>query len=303
MFGLLCKIKLLLHYDCTSIKNKTFKIYMDDMKIINYIRDNFELILKIDDNFCNPPKDNQRNWILNRTLKETADNLVALNHLCKKFVNGAIRPKIESEQWSSDKAVYKDGKELIINNQQVMQSWELPYMREMAKIVSQTKGDILEIGFGMGISSTFIQEAGVRSHTIIECNDDVINFFNEWKKQYSDRKITLIKGKWQDVINKTLKFDGIFFDSYPVSEDEHTKYVIKDATFAQHFFETAYNHLHDGGIFTYYSSEINTVSRAHQRELFKYFKEITFTVCKPLFPPQDCTYWWADSMIAVKAIK
>lgn len=52
-----------------------------------------------------------------------------------------------------------------------------------------------------------------------------------------------------------------------------------------------------------YSNEIDTVSRAHQRELFKYFKEVTFKVCKPLSPPQDCNYWWADSMIAVRATK
>ena len=221
------------------------------MDRINCKRDNFELILNVDEYFCNPPKDNQRNWILDRTLKEAADNLVALNHLCKKFVEGSVRPEIESEAWSSDKALYKDGEELIINDQQVMQSWEAPYMREMAQIVSQTKGDVLEIGFGMGISATFIQEFGVKSHTIIECNDGVIDFFNEWKRQYPNKNITLIKGKWQEVIDKTSKFDGIFFDSYPLSEEEYAQYVIEDVTFAQHFFEVASKHLHSGGIFTY----------------------------------------------------
>lgn len=273
------------------------------MTALNYRNKSIALSLDIEDDFCTPPKANQRNWILNRTLKEAADNLSNLDDLCRKFVEGATRAEIENQSWRSKKANYKRGDELIIDDQQVMQSWETPYMREMAKVVSETKGDILEIGFGMGISATFIQEFGVRSHTIIECNDDVINFFNEWKKQYPDRKITLIKGQWQDVIKETSKFDGIFFDSYPLSEDEFAKYVIEDTTFAQHFFKAAHDHLHDGGIFTYYSNEIDTVGRPHQREIFKYFSELTFNVCRSLTPPPDCNYWWADSMVVVKAIK
>jgi len=273
------------------------------MNNIKCKRANFEVILSMQEDFCCTPKHNQKNWILNRALSETADDLTALNHLCKKFIEGSVRPEIKGAQWHAEKASYKNEKQLIIDNQQVMQAWEAPYMREMAEIVSKNKGDVLEIGFGMGISATFIQDFGVKSHTIIEYNDDVIKFYDEWRKQYPSENITLIKGKWQDVINKLPSFDGVFFDSYPTSEEEYVKYVIEDVTYARHFFEAAYDHLHKGGIFTYYSNEIDSVSRRHQREIFKHFSEITFKVCKPLFPPFDCNYWWADSMVVIKAVK
>ena len=131
----------------------------------------------------------------------------------------------------------------------------------------------------------------------------MINEFEAWKKNYPGRDIRIVYGKWQDVIDSLGEFDGIFFDTYPMSESEFTEYVINSVTFGEHFFEAAANHLEEGGIFTYYSNEIDSVSRRHQRALFEYFREISFSVCQPLLPPEDCNYWWADSMIVTKCIK
>ena len=56
----------------------------------------------------------------------------------------------------------------------VMHSWETPIMEKMAKWVCSNGGDILEVGFGMGIASNFIQKHNINSHTICEINPDVI---------------------------------------------------------------------------------------------------------------------------------
>ena len=40
------------------------------------------------------------------------------------------------------------------NEKEIMMEWETPIMKEHAKIVTENSGDILEIGFGMGICST-----------------------------------------------------------------------------------------------------------------------------------------------------
>src|ERR1044071_601009 len=34
-----------------------------------------------------------------------------------------------------------------------------------------------------------------------------------------------------------------------------------------------------------------------------YFRSFEVTVCRPLYPPEDCHYWFADSMVVVKAVK
>ena len=50
----------------------------------------------------------------------------------------------------------------------VMMDWEDPLMSASAAYVCENGGDILEIGFGMGISANYIQSHTINSHTIIE---------------------------------------------------------------------------------------------------------------------------------------
>jgi guanidinoacetate N-methyltransferase len=262
----------------------------------------FEVSLHInDDSFIATADPAQRNWVVTRAAEELADELEHLDAVARRFVGGSERQRIVDD-WAKSQARYDDT-QLIIDGQQVMQDWERPYMEAMSKVVTETHGDVLEIGFGMGISASYMQAMGVRSYTVIECNDGVMQQFEQWKARYPGRDIRLVPGKWQDVIDTLGLYDGIFFDTYPLSEEEFERFVIRDVTFAQHFFAAAARHLREGGIFTYYSNEIDSVSRRHQRALLEHFSSISFNVCRPLFPPPDCNYWWADSMVVTKAIK
>lgn len=262
----------------------------------------FSVSLNINDGkFISPPTASQRNWVVQRALDEFVDDLNHLDQVSKRFISGSKRAPI-LKNWDQSEAHYSDT-ELIIEGQQVMQEWERPLMKAMAEITSEAHGDVLEIGFGMGISATYIQECCVRSHTIVECNAAVTQAFAEWKMQYPSRDIQLISGKWQDVSEQLGDYDGVFFDAYPLSEKDFVEHVIDDVTFAEHFFSTASNCLRPGGVFTYYSNEIDSFSRRHQRELLKHFRSFTLSVVEDLAPPPDCNYWWADSMIVVKAVK
>ena len=101
----------------------------------------------------------------------------------------------------------------IINdsNGQVMMSWETPIMEKAAEYISHNKGDVLEIGFGMGICSSYIQSQGVNSHTIIEIHPQIIEKLNIWASNKSN--VTIIEGDWANTnINDT--YDGIFIDTY-----------------------------------------------------------------------------------------
>ena len=44
---------------------------------------------------------------------------------------------------------------------EVMMDWESPIMDKSAEFICHNKGDILEIGFGMGICADYIQAQGV----------------------------------------------------------------------------------------------------------------------------------------------
>ena len=260
---------------------------------------NFALEVQFkNDDFTEHTKASHRKWIINQVLNECAHELHHLTKASKKFVAGSKRLEIK-EEWSQSPAQY-DSSQLIIEGQQVMQDWEHPVMKAMADIVTETHGDILEIGFGMGISATYIQERGVKSHTIVEFNNDVIEAFKAWKEQYPDRDIKLIQGKWPDVEDQVQMYDGIFFDTYPTSEEELKSLLI--ASCIEDFYVGA-THLKEGGIFTFYTGEIDSLSRFTQRFLLKIFSSLTISIVDSLCPPEDCHYYIADSMVVVKAIK
>jgi guanidinoacetate N-methyltransferase len=64
----------------------------------------------------------------------------------------------------------------------IMHAWERPVMKELAKWACTNGGDIIEFGFGMGISASYIQQHNINSHTICERNPAVIKRLQKWAK-------------------------------------------------------------------------------------------------------------------------
>jgi guanidinoacetate N-methyltransferase len=112
------------------------------------------------------------------------------------------------------------GKEILLqdNKHQVMMEWEKPYMEACIDKL-QPKGDVLEIGFGMGYSATQIQKYKPKSHTIIEMDPTVIKRLKKWAKDHDN--IVIVEGTWQKEIHNLGKFDEIFFDDFPLKEPKN----------------------------------------------------------------------------------
>ena len=215
----------------------------------------FEILLDIkDEDYINPPREAQRNAVLNRAIKEFTADLNALNEQTQRFV-----PGVDVNHFAHDR------EKMSLDDDEIMEDWLIPVMETMARVIAEDGGDILEIGFGRGISADMIQKYPINSHTIIECNDTIVEIFEKWKNQYEGKDIRLVHGLWQDTIDSLGKFSGIFFHTYPLNEDEYMRYVHGSITFAEHFFAHASEHLIPGGAFTYFSNEINSLSREHQR--------------------------------------
>ena len=106
---------------------------------------------------------------------------------------------------------FEDDKIVTDDDREVMMSWEAPIMEKSAEYICQSKGDILEIGFGMGICSDYIQAQGVNSHTIIELHPEIIEKLKIWADDKSN--ITIIEGDWNSVSGLST-YDGIFIDTY-----------------------------------------------------------------------------------------
>lgn len=252
--------------------------------------------------FIDAPRPQQRHWVTNRAVDELVDQLRHLDITAPRYVGGRSRRMIDSDTWSGSSATYAGG-ELLIEDQQVMQDWEAPLMRRMAEVVAAGHGDVLEIGFGLGLSAGFIEECGVKSHTILELNAEVAETARAWAARRPDADIIIHEGSWQEQTQHLGIFDGVFWDAFPTSESEFDQYVLRDSTVAEAFFPFAATHLHPGGVFTYYTNESDSLSRRHQRSLLRYFSSFEVEVVRGLRPPDDCEYWWTDSMCVVRAVR
>ena len=111
-----------------------------------------------------------------------------------------------------------DGIEMQIGNHPqkvwVMHNAEKSLMERLADIATQNGGNILEIGFGMGLCSNRIQQnPKISKHTIIEVHPDIYKKALEWAVDKPN--VNILLGDWLDVIPhlKDIKFDGVLHDT------------------------------------------------------------------------------------------
>ena len=98
--------------------------------------------------------------------------------------------------------------------------------------VCQNKGDVLDVGFGMGFSANKMSELA-DSYTCIEINPQIYKQASEWSKGRPNTHIIL--GDWIEIIPSLgLTFDGIYFDTHndPNSHliEEYASMLSKEGT-------------------------------------------------------------------------
>jgi len=150
-----------------------------------------------------------------------------------------------------------DGDFLLDEKGSVVMSYvEHDVMKKSAEIITKNRGDILNIGFGLGIIDKYIQEYKPKSHTIIEINKSLVK---KMIKDGWDDKCNIICSDWKPVLDEyiknNIKFDGIYRDTFQYigssSLDDFDKNYISKL-------------LKPGGVFsTYTSLGINRLKQIH----------------------------------------
>jgi spermidine synthase len=116
------------------------------------------------------------------------------------------------------------------------------FAQKSAEIITQNGGNILEIGFGMGISSTFIINENITSYTCVEINDNIFSDAQNWS--IGKNNVSIINSDWEDFLLSTgLKFDAIFCDC--LEQDEFDS-----------FYEKSKRVLNNGAIISCYGSGV-----------------------------------------------
>jgi protein arginine N-methyltransferase 2 len=132
-----------------------------------------------------------------------------------------------------------DGRLLDEYGNAVMMEWERPIMKKSAELVCRNGGKVLNVGFGMGIIDSYIQEQNITEHWIIEPHKDV------YKKMFDDGwhlkpKVKILFGDWQWYFKYLPMFDGIYFDTW---EDNGGDFLMKVRSI-----------LKENGIFSYFNN-------------------------------------------------
>jgi protein arginine N-methyltransferase 2 len=148
---------------------------------------------------------------------------------------------IDYELIFTDNSIYRDRGNGTLEH--VMMDWEHPIMEKHAKLMSYPGADVLEIGFGMGISANYIQQNKPNSHTIVEIHPRIIERAREWAKDKVG--VRIIEGDWIDVVDKILEkpYNGIFFDSHADGNKKSFRELVVDKA------------IKPGGVFTYFNME------------------------------------------------
>lgn len=157
----------------------------------------------------------------------------------------------------------KDGRLLSEDGKAIMMDWESPIMEFQATHICGNGGDILNVGFGMGIIDSFIETYPINSHTIIEPHKDVITKIKRdgWlKKQH----VKVIFDTWQGVIQYLPQYDGIYIDTW-------------DEMFTG-FIEYSPNILKPGGILSFFNNPLDDDKGDHLPDEYRDFIYKNFDV-------------------------
>lgn len=131
------------------------------------------------------------------------------------------------KDYLATEAIYT-GDSLRIGDEFVMHEWERPLISRMVEDLKLTPDDrLLEIGFGMGISASILQEFGPAFHTIVEPHPQVLVQAERWKGGRAN--IQLHAGYWQQLDTGNQRYSAIFFDPFAddmeAVDDENLRFL------------------------------------------------------------------------------
>jgi SAM-dependent methyltransferase len=182
-----------------------------------------------------------------------------------------ITKKIPISEYTQKKVhESEDGKVIYTDDFMVMMDWEKPLMKIGADTICWNGGDVLNVGFGMGIIDSYIREHNPKSHNIIEIHPDIHKKILEgsWS---TNPNVNLYFGDWRDFLDELPKMDGIYFDTL-----SHQDFM--------DFISIAWRFLKKDGIFSFFNNTFDDTNKLHMNPdyepIVRKYYNIEFDVIK-----------------------
>ncbi|RHZ71265.1 Arginine N-methyltransferase 2 [Aspergillus turcosus] len=134
---------------------------------------------------------------------------------------GGPVPEVTSSRYLDSNLTFTNDRLLDQDQNGVMMAWETEIMSKSAKKLLPSPGlRVLNIGHGMGIVDSFIQEQSPAAHHIVEAHPAVVA---EMKRKGWHEKpgVVIHEGRWQDILPALVvqgeTFDAIYYDTFAES--------------------------------------------------------------------------------------
>lgn len=264
---------------CMSFDEKSaFALILKDKQLVSILKAMFELLWKKDENF----------YMVDDTssLQETFES------------RKSLYPTNLKQKWKIAKPLMvrtEEGETLLkILDHEVMSTYQLPYMKKLAEIATRKGGNILSVGYGLGLLDTEIENLRknrkIESHTVIELNHHIA------EQARKKENIQVLEGDWYNIIEdfRGTQFDGIVYDGYPLTLQE----VHRDGII---FIEriVSRNLLKEKGILTFYVDAPNQFGKQFTAYLKNLgFQVIDFEKIPIKAPKRNRQIWKYDHFLA-----
>lgn len=208
------------------------------------------------------------------------------------FIDLNFVPKYYTKMDWIDSNISLTPDHLFINGELVMNRDEIPIMNELAKVVGEHGGDIVEAGYGMGLSAKEIDNyPKVKSHTIIESNKQVyqtlVDYQNSNKKPVIIIPVLDFFEDWVKTIPDN-SYDGIIYDTFALEQED---FHIMGATYTRKVYHDIFRILKPGGVFTYFGNwETKEEDKLHLIKNGFKEEDISFGTIKVKTNEPDDTY-------------
>lgn len=110
-------------------------------------------------------------WASDPTKVQVMNLLVNWACQCEAILSADAEEDLdeENQEYLQQKLLYRDSVLLDEKNEAVMMEWEKPIMLAHANLICQSGGDILNIGFGLGLIDDAIQQYVILSKSSKSC--------------------------------------------------------------------------------------------------------------------------------------
>lgn len=196
-------------------------------------------------------------------------------------VGGTILPSAEEffDAWQ-ELQLSETPETLMLGGHVVMHRWETPLLQAFARELDVSDQEVLEIGFGMGLSASAFQARSPCKHVIYEPHPQIRARADAWRLQQDHpERIDLRAGLWQSIDPaQNERFDVVFFDGYSEPGSEFSD--------AAQFAALASTMLRPGGKFGFFCME-PALSTETQLMLLQHFDRLEFAAVRGLAPSAD----------------